>query len=78
MLELGRVYKWSEIVEEYPDKWATITDVDERDGKILSCRLLAVCDHSERYKYIRKYKKEGIKVWSERTTFSAPNMGFLC
>ena len=79
MLEIGKVYKWSDIVEAYPDLWVFITDVVEtQDGNIDTCKLLKVCKHDETAKYIKQFKEEGITFWCERTTFSAPNVGFLC
>ena len=77
MLQMGKKYAWSEIVEAYPDKWAFITDVKMKDGEILTCKLLAVCNAEERYMYVRQYLKDKIKFECERTTFNGPNIGVL-
>ena len=78
MLEMNKVYKWQIIVSEYPNMWAFITDIKEKDGQIISCRLLAICSHKDKAKYIQSFKRRGIHFECERTTFSAPNMGVLC
>jgi hypothetical protein len=76
MLELNKRYKWKTISKEYPDLWAFITDIEEDGGCIESCKLLMICKHSEKAKYIRYFISAGIDFECERTTFSAPNFGF--
>ena len=71
----NKVYKWVDISSAFPNKWAIITDVKERNGMIYTCKVLDICTHDEKAVLIRKYKEMGIKFECERTTFSAPNMG---
>ena len=61
MLEINKVYKWQIIVSEYPNMWAFITDIKEKDGQIISCRLLAICSHKDKAKYIKSFKR-GISI----------------
>lgn len=74
MLELNKRYKWEIIAKVYPDMWAFITDIKEKDGCIESCKLLMICRHSEKAGYFKYYVSKGIDFECERTTFSAPNM----
>jgi hypothetical protein len=78
MLEVGKIYDWKRIVIEYPNMWVFITDIKEKNGTINTCRLLAVCSHQDKAKYIIDFKSRGISFECERTSFSAPNMGVLC
>lgn len=68
---------WSKIVKQYPDMWVFITDVHENNGEIESCRLLRVCSHDERAKYIKEYMDSGVEFQCVRTTFSGPNTGIV-
>ncbi|MCM1135207.1 MAG: hypothetical protein NC400_06480 [Clostridium sp.] len=76
-LKLNQIYNWSEIVKEYPDLWAIITDIKEEDGEIVSCKLLDVCKSGERATYMKKYINLDMELRCERTTFNAPNVGIL-
>jgi hypothetical protein len=71
-------YKWDDIASMYPDCWAIVTDVKEKCGAIETCRLLCICSFDEKAEFIHKYKQQGLEIWCERTTFAAPNVGFLC
>lgn len=77
MLELGKVYKWTEIEQEYPNLWVCITDVKEVDEAIDTCRLLDVCTFENKSDYMKKYASMGIEFECQRTTFKAPNVGML-
>lgn len=77
-IDQNKVYKWADIALEFPNKWAIITDVKEKDGLIYTCKVLNICTQDEKAKLIKMYKETGIKFECERTTFSAPNMGVLC
>lgn len=77
MLELNKVYTWKEIETAIPNMWVIITDVKEKDGMIVSCKLLDICTKADKVKYLNKYLNKGIKFECERTTFNAPNVGIL-
>ncbi len=77
LMEINEVCKWTSIVKKYPDMWVFMTDVKEKNGQIDTCRVLAICNHSEKAKYISLFKDKGINFECERTTFSAPNIGVL-
>lgn len=77
-MSTNKIYKWSDIQAVYPNMWAIITDVKEKDGMIITCRVLCICTQNEKANIIKKYKSAGLKFECERTTFSAPNMGVLC
>jgi hypothetical protein len=77
-MDNDKLYKWSDIALEYPDKWAIITDIKEKDGMIETCKLISICTQDEKAELIKKYKKQGLKFECERTTFSAPNVGVVC
>lgn len=70
MLEMGKKYKWEDIVKEYPDMWVMITDVKEKHGEILSCRLLDVCKASDRALCLRRFRNSGMITRFIRTTES--------
>ena len=42
MLEHGKVYKWDDISNEYPNMYAIITDIKRHGGTIDTCRLLEI------------------------------------
>lgn len=77
MLENGKIYTWKEIEQAYPDKYAFITDVKEKKGEIISCRLLAISTKTEKPKYLKEYMEAGIKFECPRTTFKAPDLGIV-
>lgn len=77
-IEQNKTYKWSDITSAYPNMWAIITDIKEKNGLIYTCKVLNICTQDEKAELIMKYKKAGLKFECERTTFSAPNMGVLC
>jgi len=75
MLQMGREYKWSDIVKEYPDMYAIITEVKEKDGIIDSCRLMEVVPYEQEEDAVCRYMKSDVEFSCKRTTFSAPNVG---
>lgn len=76
-MELNKYYSFDEIKEAYPNKWAVLTEVKEKNGDIVKCKLLDVCNVSELHIYRKKYKDKGIIVDCIRTTPTAPNVGVL-
>ena len=77
MLQLNQTYTWNEITTTYPNKWAIITNVKKKNGEIDTCKLLAICNQSDRHIYVKKYLEQDIKFECERTTFNAPNIGVM-
>ena len=77
-LKYGNTYLWKDVVRAYPDMWLFMSDVEKTDGAIDRFRFLALCPHSEKASYMRKFRDQGIPYECERTTFSVPNMGVLC
>ena len=77
MVKENKIYTWNEITVKYPDSWVIITDIKESNGEIQSCKLLDVCTKENKYLYIQKYLKTGLKFECQRTTFKAPNIGTL-
>jgi hypothetical protein len=71
------MYTWDKIAEAYPDLWVIITDINEEDGEIKSCKLLAVCNSDETHVQIKKYKELEMKFECVRTTFKSPNIGVI-
>ena len=74
---MGKIYKWAEIVSNYPDLWVIITDVNKRNGEILSCKLLDVCSFKDRPSYTKHYLDLGIKFRCVRTTSNVPTVGCI-
>jgi hypothetical protein len=75
--EFNKYYSFDEISEAYPNKWAILTDVIEKNGEIIRCKLLDICTISDLHIYRQKYKEQGIIVDCMRTTPTAPNVGVL-
>lgn len=77
MLQLNQTYKWTDIVNHYPDKWAVLTDVVRADGEIKTCKLLAICSKEEKNQYYDKYLGTNIEFQIVRTTWKGPNIGYF-
>ena len=77
MLELGKVYKWTEIVQHYPDMYVVIVNVKREMGEIVTCKLLDVCTKADKHIYREKYIKLGIVMEIQRTTCNDPVIGVL-
>lgn len=76
-LKRNKVYKWEDIVREYPDLWVIVTDVKENAGEIVTCRLLDVCTYDGKAQCVKKYINSEMKTRLLRTTFNDPNVGIL-
>lgn len=76
-MELNKIYKWSDIVKEYPDKYAVITDAKRESGEIITCKLLDICTKEEKHLYRKKYTGLGIFFEIQRTTCNDPIIGVL-
>ena len=74
MLKYGEIYKWDEIVKEYPNMYAIITDVTRKHGTVQSCKLLKIVPYEKEEETVCYYMDLGIDFDCERTTFSAPDM----
>ena len=77
MLELNQIYSWKEIVDQYPDKYAVVTDIVRTDGEIKTCKLLAICSKEEKYFYYNKYLGAEIEFQIVRTTWKGPTIGYF-
>ena len=75
MQNINKTYEWTDIAKKYPNMWAFITDVKEKNGVIKKCRLLVICSFEERDSVEEDFIKKGKPC--VRTTFSIPNMGVL-
>ena len=77
MIELGKVYEWSEIVEKYPDMYAIITDYEHIDGggAIGKCKVLDIVPYEDMEDTVCKYLDMGITFLCQRTTFNGPDVG---
>lgn len=76
-LELNKVYKWEQIVKEYPDMHAFVTDVKMADGEIKTCRLLDVCPFKDIHLYTKKYIERKIHFECHRTIDRLPDLGVM-
>lgn len=77
MLELNRVHTWDEIATAYQNQWVIVTNIKEHNGEVESCKLLHVCTKETKNEYIKKYLDTDIKFACLRTTFNAPNIGYI-
>lgn len=68
-LELNKKYTWQEIVDAYPDLWVLITNIKEKAGEIVTCKLIDVCTADERADCLRKYEDLHVKKRLIRTTY---------
>jgi hypothetical protein len=76
-LELNQYYSFKEISEAYPDKWVILTDVKEKDGEVVRCKLLGICTHSELIENRQPFIDKHIPIACMRTTINMPNMGVM-
>lgn len=77
MLEYNKVYTWDEIVKNYPNMYAIITDVVKEHEEIKRCKLLEIVSFEDEEKTCHEYKKAGRHFDCVRTTFSVPSVGVL-
>ncbi len=69
---------WSDIEQRYPNMWAFVQNVKKnKDGDIVSVRLLAICTKQDKVKWLKQFTDANIEFQCIRTTFSAPNVGAL-
>lgn len=76
-LQIGNVYSWDVISSSYPDMYAIITDVVEKDGEIIKCKLLDIVPYEKEEETVHNYRLKGINFDCVRTTFKVPNVGVL-
>ena len=69
--------KWLEIEKKYPNMWAFITDIEEKDDEIIKCKVLSICSYDRMAYNIKKYKTMGIDFDCVSTTYSMPALGVL-
>lgn len=76
-LELNKVYKWEQIVKEYPDMYAFISDIKRKNGEIEECRLLDICKFGETHIYTKKYINSKVRFSCQRTTDKLTDIGVM-
>ena len=61
--------QWNAIQAEYPDRWVALTDVETKDGIIISANVLDECSDQELSEMKRKYRPENKDhhIWFVRT-----------
>lgn len=64
----GTLKDWKQLQEEYPDKWAIITNMKyNKNQELIRFDLIAICTVDERTEYLRKLFKENIEFETVRT-----------
>ena len=70
--------EWEKLTKQYPNQWAFISNVRRNDdGEIIDFNLLKGCPKSEKSKWLEYYMQGTEKFECIRTTFNAPNVGYL-
>ena len=77
MLKFGEIYNWSNIIKEYPNMYAIITDINKKDGVIQRCKLIDVVPFEKEEETVCHYIDTCMDFDCVRTTFSAPTVGVI-
>ena len=78
-MEYNKYYKWEDLVKQYPDMWVfyDVNKSKEKDGVLDTVFVLSICSFQEKYGYIVKYRKSGLRFNCKRTVENLPIVGVI-